>query len=902
MAIAAEPARSALATDATRSRLERGRAAEELLDQLSDEVVREQCGPGVVATIAELRAAAVGMRRDDQDASRRLAERISGHTSSELLPLVRACTMRLALANIVDRIRALRGLRERDGTGDRPPPASLQEAAAYLRGRPRRTPAAIDVRLVLTAHPTDVARRSVLTKQRTVAAALEELGSRHVGSNERAALIDEIREALAIWWATNELRSMRPRVADEVRRKLFFFETVLFDAAGELAVGYARRLGDDAASARPPVRFGSWAGADMDGNPHVGPVTILDTLRAHRVLALTLLADRVAPLRRVFSQSETSIPVTDELRESLARDQDDLPETAAFLASRYPHEGREPLRRKLAFVAARLRHTLAEAQGDEPGEPGYRAPDELLADIEAIRDSLGSGIVAHGRIERLLWQVRIFGFELATLEVRQNAPVLQQACGALLPGYASLGREPDRVAALTRACLDRSPPRRDRRNEEPAAAVFDAIARGIATHGPRALDTFIISNSERPSDVLCALWLARRSGIFDPGAGARDSLLSSRLDLVPLFERREALRGATGTMETLYANDAYGRQLRARGWSQEVMLGYSDAGKDEGYLASQWTLYEAQEQLAAQAESRGVALRLFHGRGGSPPRGGGPAYQTIVSQPPGTVGGRIKITEQGEVVTAKFSDPRLALDSLEQTVAAVVRATIEGGPVPEPGWRQEMTRLAEAARSAYRQLVSEPAFEDLFHRCTPIELLDELNIASRPAARGKRRSLESLRAIPWVFSWMQTRIGLPSWYGAGTALDRGDLGLQREMWASWPLFRNLITTLETSLSASDLSIGERYVGLAELGERGQRVWERIRVERDRCERRVLEVSQERTLPRPPPEAQASRLPWLDALSYMQVELLRRHRTGDPTAREPLLASVAGVATGLRTTG
>lgn len=896
MALSAAHARSTLAPVATRSRRP---PDEELLDRLADEVVREQGGPGIAAAIAELREAAAAVRRDGPNASRRLAERISDLESGELLPLVRGCTFRLALANILDQVRSLRQLRDRDAGAEGPPPESLQEAAAYLREVPGRTAAGIDVRLVLTAHPTDVARRSVLTKQRTVANALEDLDSRRMGRSERA-LDDEIGEALAIWWATNELRSMRPRVADEVRRKLFFFETVLFDAAGELAARYARQLGDEAAPARPPVRFGSWAGADMDGNPHVGPDTILETLRAHRTMALTLLADRVAPLRQVFSQSETAIPVTDELRASLARDEQDLPETAAFLASRYPHEGREPLRRKLAFVAARLGHTLTEAQGGQPPEPTYRAPERLLLDLEAIRDSLGSQIVARGRIERLIWQVRIFGFELATLEVRQNAPVLQEACRSLLPGYASIHREPERVALLTRACLDRDRGPRDGGAEEPSAAAFDAIARGIGAYGPRALDTFIVSNTERPSDVLCALWLARRSGSFDPGAG--EGPARARLDLVPLFERREALRQAAGTMATLYANPAYGRQLRARGQAQEVMLGYSDAGKDEGYLASQWTLYEAQERLAAQAESRGVALRLFHGRGGSPPRGGGPAYRTILGQPPGTVRGRIKITEQGEVVTAKFSHPRLALRSLEQTVAAVVRATVEGAPAPQDAWRGEMERLAEAARLAYRQLLREPHLAELFRRSTPIELLDELNIASRPVARGKRRTLESLRAIPWVFSWMQTRIGLPSWYGAGTALEGGGLEIQREMWDSWPFFRNLITTLESALAASDPAIGERYVGLAELGEPGDRLWGLIRAERDRCERRVLEISRAEGLPAPPPEADASRLPWLDALSYMQVELLRRHRAGDPTAREPLLASVAGIATGLRTTG
>jgi phosphoenolpyruvate carboxylase len=901
MAHSVEQAPASLAPDSAQPTApRRDSAAENLLDRLVEEVVREQGGAALAAALAELHAAATSLREDGPGAAETLAGLIAGHGSDELLPLVRGCAMRLALANILDQVRSLRQLRERDtGEGD-PAPESLEEAAMYLRRGPERTPPTIDMRLVLTAHPTDVARRSVLTKQRAVASALEELDGARVGASERDRLEEEVSEALAIWWSTNELRSMRPRVADEVRRKLFFFESVLFDAAGELARQYARRLGEEAVPLVPPVRFGSWAGADMDGNPHVGPATILDTLRAHRTLALTLLADRVAPLRTVFSQSEAAIPLGDELRSSLARDERELPETAGFLASRYPHEAREPLRRKLAFIAARLRHTLTETQGEQRPEPGYRASDELLADLEAIRGSLGSRIVARGRIERLIWQVRIFGFEFATLEVRQNAPALQEACASLLPGYGPLGTESDRVALLTRACLDlEAPP--DVGPEPPSAKAFDAIARGVATYGPRALDTFIISNTEGPSDVLSALWLARRSGIFDPGGDGDGSPARSMLDLVPLFERRQPLREATETMAALYANAAYGRQLRARGEAQEVMLGYSDAGKDEGYLASQWSIYEAQERLAAQAEERGVDLRLFHGRGGSPPRGGGPAYRTILGQPPGTVRGRIKITEQGEVVTAKFSHPRLAFRSLEQTVAAVARASVEGGPTPKRDWRAEIERLAEVARLAYRRLLQDPHFEQLFRDCTPVEVLDDLNIGSRPAARGKRRTVSSLRAIPWVFAWMQTRIGLPSWYGAGTALSAGELSTQREMWASWPFFRNLITTLETALRASDPGIGERYVELAEPGGDAPRIWELISAERDRCERRVLDITGAERLAGPAPEA-SPRLPWLDALSYMQVELLRRHGTGDPAAREPLRVSVAGIATGLRTTG
>ena len=878
--------------------------AEDLLERLLGEVLLDAGGEPLCTALAELHAGAGALRGSDPERTSDLASVVARLPSRAAAGLVRGCTMHLAMANLADAHRRLRDRRAADVDGGEPPPESLREAAAHAQ-RAGATPP-LDVRLVLTAHPTDVARRSVLTKARTVAAALEALDDPRLGASERRRLEDDLREALAVWFATNEVRSMRPRVADEVRRMLFFFETVLFDAAPELALEYARVVAGEAGAATTPLRFGSWAGGDMDGNPNVGPATIHETLQAHRVLALTLLAQRLAPLRETFSQAGATLPVTDALRASLERDERELPQTAAFLAVRYVHEAGEPLRRKLAYMGARLRHTLALARGEQPGEPGYDAPGELAADLEAIRDSLGSRLVARGRIERLLWQVRIFGFELATLEVRDNAPALHEACRALLPGYAATDGEDDRVALLTRACLDDAMPVRDGGQAPRAAATLDAIARAHAAYGRRALDTFIVSNAACASDLLCALWLARRSGLLRAD--------SSELELVPLFESRAALEQATSTMAALYDNPAYARHLELRGGRQEVMLGYSDAGKDAGFLASRWLLYTAQEDLSEQAAARGVELRLFHGRGGSAARGGGPAYRSILAQPPGSVGGRIKITEQGEVITAKFADARLAVRSLEKTVAAVVRATVEPGAPPAPEWRAEMDRIAARSWTAWRALVhDDPAFLEAFRACTPIDVLGELNIGSRPVARAAGSGvaggagdpgIAALRAIPWAFAWMQNRMALPSWYGAGAALAEGDLALQRRMWSGWPFFRGLVSTLESALAIGDREIGERYLELAPTADTTA-VWQDLWAERDRCIERVLAISGHERLGDPSADAlarHARRLPWLDALSHLQVELLRRHRSGDAEAREALLASVAGIATGLRTTG
>jgi phosphoenolpyruvate carboxylase len=838
----------------------------EPLERLLDEVLEEQGGPDLPRELRSLAEAVVSWRAGDCDD---VGARVRTLRNEEIGPLVRACTMRLALANLADEHRHR----------DHSPHAGVSETAGLLRASPQAPPP--DIRLVLTAHPTDIARRSVLTKQQTISGCLGALDDPRLGACERRALQDEIREALAIWLATNEVRSLRPRVSDEVRRLLFFFETALFDAAAELAVHITAELGSPPRLV--PMRFGSWAGGDMDGNPEVGAATILDTLRAHRTAALTLLRERVTPLRQTFSQSETALSATAELRESLLRDERELPDTAAMLARRYPHEAREPLRRKLAFVAARLDDDLRDARGEQAGGFGYRTPERLLADLLAIQSSVGSRYVARGRIERLIWQVRTFGFHLATLELRENAPQLQAACRALLGGYAAAHDESERRALLEDAC-NGDPAPRDGLVEPRAAAALDCIARAHDALGPRSLDTFIISNTEESSDVLCALWLARRAGVADG------------LELVPLFERRDALERATETMAGLYASPAYASHLRSRGGAQEVMLGYSDAGKDAGYIASQWTIYTAQERLSAQAGAAGVSLRLFHGRGGSPARGGGPAHTTIAAGPPGTVNGRLKVTEQGEVVSAKFRDRRVAVHSLSQTLAAVTRASVAPGAEPLPRWREAMSEISAVASKAYRAIVFEhPDFPSLFAAATPIDVLGELNLGSRPVARAGRRTIEDLRAIPWVFAWTQTRAGLPGWYGAGAALCAMPLALLREMQCGWPFFASLMSNLERAIVSADMRIAASYLELARAPEPIARM---IVDDYQACVEALESISGRAPLA----DAFAPREPWLDALAFLQVELLRRVRAGDAAAREPLLATVAGIATGLRTTG
>jgi phosphoenolpyruvate carboxylase len=867
----------------------------DLLERLLRDVLSEQEGADLCRTVERWRAAAAEARAGREGAVEGLVRTLETVPSDRLEPHVRACAMHLQLANIAEERERVRRRRAADSVAGRRQSESLAEAAELLEGRGPAVLDVLDVAFVLTAHPTEATRRSVHDHQRAVWAALDDLDDARLGASEREAAGAALREHLTLWWQTAGLRARRPEVLDEVRRTLLVFEDVLFDAAAELAEELARCFGRADGAPRPAVRFGSWAGGDMDGNPHVGAESLERTLALHREVALRLLRTRVDGLARSYSQAGRRTAPSAALRRSLERDRAELPDVAERLG---PRLGEEPLRGKLSFAVARLER----AREGEPG--GYGAPAELAADLEAVRDSVASQTVAHGAIERALVQVRTFGFHLARLDVRQSADLLAGGAGALLPGYEGWD-EPVRQERLTRALLAPAVPE-PREDTEAAATLetFAAVARAVERYGSEALDTLVISMVERPSDVLAGLLLARWARLFEPGGGDRGPACS-RLRIVPLFETIPALRDAEATLGALYANAAYAVHLAALGDDQEVMLGYSDSGKDSGYLTSQWELYRAQERLAHQADAAGVRLRFFHGRGGSPSRGGGPAYGAILAQPPGTVRGRIRITDQGETVAAKYAHPQLAQRSLEQSLAAVLLASADPAPPPPEPFRAEMKALSKRSRAVYRALVYEhPDFPAFFRQATPVDELSELNIGSRPASRGGAGDIDRLRAIPWVFAWMQNRLVLPSWYGAGTALAEGDAALHAEMWSEWAFFAGACDTLEMALFKADLGVAERYLALVEPRLAG-RLWPRVRDEHERVVACLLEITgQDALLERSPAlrERLAHRNAWVDPLSHLQVELLDRTRRGDEAARAPLLATIPGIAAGMRNTG
>ncbi|WP_051324613.1 phosphoenolpyruvate carboxylase [Candidatus Solirubrobacter pratensis] len=858
----------------------------ELLSAALNDVLEEQAGRVFASRLQWLFRTAEVVRGGDAAAAARLVAYLEGVPDDSVEPIIRACSLELQLANIAEERERVRRRRQYDATGAIQR-ESLAETARILRSNEADIPALVaqlQIEHVLTAHPTEATRRSVLDHQWDVAALLDKLDDPRTGVSSRRRLLDQLRETLTIWWQTDEVRRVRPRVEDEVRRNLFFIEAVLFDAVPAALEEMERAL--DTRLVQPVLSYGSWTGGDMDGHPEVGADTLAGALALHRASALRLLRERVDRLARAFSHSSLRIPLSEELAASLENDERELPSAEVL---RRAHREWEPLRTKLGFI----RHRLVNTGRPRGREPGYADAQQLRRDLEMVLAHLGSRHVALGSIRRLLWQVDVFGFHLAGIDIRQGATVVRQAASSLLPGFADAD-EPRRMALLTEALASG---RRGIEHDPGGEAgellrVLDTVALAGEAYGPQAVPAMVISMTEQPSDVLAACWLAARAG-------------ATSLRMVPLFETRGDLDAAPGTMGVLYDNEAYRNHLRAHANRQTVMVGYSDSGKDSGYVASQYSLYVAQERLSAQAGDAGVVLELFHGRGGSPSRGGGRTYRAILAQPEGSVQGRIRITEQGETVSARYSDPELAVRSLEQTVSAVLLATALPNPPIRPEWRAEMDRLSERSRERYRGLVyDDPDFERFFAQIAPIAELSELNIGSRPPSRNRRRGVEALRAIPWVFAWTQNRLLLPSWYGAGAALDDGDLDCQREMWRDWPFFRGLIGTLEMALFKTDLGVAERYLRLVD-DDLVERFWPGMREEYDLVVERVLAITGQSGLLDETPALQRRlehRNPWVDPLSHLQVELLGRLRAGRDDARTPLLATITGIAAGMRNTG
>ena len=897
-----------------------------LMGSLLGQVVAEQAGMEIFDLVERIRRRAIALRQDDDPEARvRRDAELADLDLDTAEAVITAFALYFQLVNLVEargRVRALRRRERaaRDGILD----DSLAEAIATLR-KGGRSDAALDplvsalsISLVLTAHPTEARRRTALVALRRCALLLERLDDPRLTRSEDREIRRRLREEITLLWRTSDLRSVAPSPLDEARTAMAFFDSTLFTLVprlyrvldGALDAPSMRRASGAATDAgrtgtRPPrgkafLHWGSWIGSDRDGNPGV---TADITERTIRIQADHILHgyDAVATrLMQTVAAATTSDRVARPLAKRLARDAEDLPETDRQLRRRFPDE---PYRQRFGFMAERLRRTRAALTGEPAPRSGrYANVDELDGELAELQDALvadGLERVAWGEVADFRWQVGTFGFHLASLEVRQHADVHRAALGAIRAGAPGSTE----VAAGVR--LDE------------VLATFAAVAAIQAHHGVDACHRVIVSFTAAATDVTDVLELAR--------LGVGDDAPPPVIDVIPLFESSDALLSAGPILTAMLADPSYRAHLATRGDRQEVMLGYSDSNKESGFLAAAWMLHRAQSGLVEVAIREGVELTLFHGRGGAIGRGGGPTNRAILGQAPGSVDGRLKLTEQGEVIAAHYSDPVIARRHLEQVSAAVLLASTPehdasleasvaiGAPI--------MDELAATSRAAYRTLVhDDPGFASFFRDITPIAELAGLRLGSRPAARGRSEgapSIDSLRAIPWTFAWTQSRINLPGWYGLGTALDayraaHGEAGLDAvaRLAHDWSFLRSVLDNAEMSLAKADMGIARHYAGLAG-GDGDARRWAAIESEYHRTVALLRRVTGRQRLLDAAPVLQRSialRNPYVDSLSELQVRLLARLRTlpADDPERGRVLRlvqlTVNGVAAGLQTTG
>ncbi len=951
------------------------------LGALLGEVLREQGGERLFQVVERARSLAKRLRHHyDEGVEQELVEKVESLDLPTAIQVARAFGLYFQLVNLAEQHHRVRRKRDYDRARRSPQPNSIEslvrdlKAAGLDADAACRLLAGLSIELVVTAHPTEATRRTVLAILRALYGLLERRENPLLTPREQEELRREMKELLVILWHTSEVRATRPLPIDEVRQSLFYFDETLWDVLPDVHVGVERALCRHypelaeraAATGRllPPIlRFRSWVGGDRDGNPHVTAAVTLDALRYYRDLAVRKYILATRRLMARYGQSTRLVGVSPELLASLERDERDLP-------SRPPDFVRwdqsEPYRRKLALMLWRLeqlrQHNVALASGWERAEAAwegrYRSAAEFLADLRVLEKSLlenGGEAVARGMLGKLIRQVELFGFHLASLEIRQHSGVHGRAVAeilarsAVVPDYLALPEE-ERAALLTRLILEPRPvllvdsPYGEETQE--LLAVFQAVRKARTELGPEAVDTYIVSMAHEPSDLLEVLFLAKETGLFRPAAaGANGSAgaaggnggagAESALEIVPILETIDDLRRSVDSLSRLFANAAFRQHLAVRGWAQEVMLGYSDSNKDGGYLPANWELYKAQKRLLELGAATGVRLKFFHGRGGALGRGGGPTSRAILALPAGSTANGIKITEQGEVMSDRYLIPGIAFRSLEQVVWATARKALAAGAEAalRPEWEAAMEEMSACAYRAYRDFLFATASGGqggdglrYFFEVTPIRHIDKLNIGSRPAARRNGTRFEDLRAIPWVFAWTQSRHLFPAWYGVGTALEsfaeqRHDgLALLREMYQEWPFFQAALDNLQMALAKADMHIARRYATLASDGGLAARVFALVEEEYRRTCSWVLRVTGEEELLDQEPALQQSirlRNPYVDPLSYLQVRFLRQYREaaagggGDGEAAPDassaaleyaILLTINGVAAGLRNTG
>ncbi len=893
------------------------RAAVRFLGRVLGDVIRAQDGLAVFNQIEDIRKASVGFHRDGTpEAAQLMAERLSSLSLEDTVRFAHSFACFLQITNIAEDQIQRRRIRAGDARPD-----TLAGALRALAGEGVDRDAVVGllagalVAPVITAHPSEVRRKSVLDRQSAIARGLEAFERARTDA-ERAAIERELVREVSIFWRTRLLRQVKIAVSDEIENAVSYFERSFLAALPRLYAHWREVLGET--DGVPSfLKVGSWVGGDRDGNPFVTAAVMRQALAKQSRAALRMYLDRIHALGAELSISAGLAGVTPELQ-ALA--------DAAHDPS--PHRADEPYRRALTGVYARLAATYPRLTGEAPprpsstpGEP-YEGPAELKADLRTVLDSLlakHGPAFAEGPLPDLIRAVDIFGFHLATLDMRQNSAVHARVVAELLKtagvaeDYEALD-EPRRCDLLLRELSH------GRLLASPFATYGDETTRELETlaaaaeikrlYGPDSIRAYIVSNTTSVSDLLEVYLLLKEVGLFTPRP-APNGAPRAEIFAEPLFETIEDLRAAPKTMARYLALPLV-NDLLAEPGLQEVMIGYSDSNKDGSYLTSTWELHKTSRALSSVVGGVGLRLQLFHGRGGAVGRGGGSSFDALIAQPQGTIGGRIRITEQGEVVANKYADPELARQSLETLTAGVVLASLrkqasEDLAAPHS---KAMDALARTAMGAYRDLVYEtPGFADYFFAATPIAEIADLNIGSRPTSRQATRTIQGLRAIPWVFSWSQSRAMLPGWYGFGSAATGGGVSMAqlRELHEAWPFFATTLANMEMVLAKGDMAIARRYAGLVEDRRLAEAIFGQICAEWDRTTEAVLEITgQSRLLERSPDLAAVlrSRLPYIDPLNHLQIELIRRRRSGDDqeAVRQGIHLTINGVAAGLRNTG
>jgi phosphoenolpyruvate carboxylase len=894
------------------------RADVKLLGNVLGETIQERSGADALALVEGLRQAAIALRSGKFAGGRdAFHARLAALDLGAIERVAHAFTEYFHLINAAEEQHRIRVLRRRDRPGA-PPDGSILAAVAGLK-KAGATPSDVRALLgrlfimpVLTAHPTEARRRTVLDHLDQVSRALDRLDDPRSGSRERHRVLELLREAVVALDTTEESRAARPTPLDEVRSGLLVFERTLLDVTPtiyrELEAGLAAEFPGESFVVGPFLQWGTWIGGDRDGNPHVTADVTRAALERQRAVAIARHEQDVLALGRELSVSQRRLPPTpaaQELLASLATERERLPEVAA----RTRRSGGEPLREKLTFMHARLE--AARTRGDASYADAAAYLDDLSL-IERFLEGHGLARLARGRLRDARRRAEVFGFHLASMDLRQHSAVHERASAELLArggvsGYASLDEE-GRVRLLGRLLeradlgLSRERPGLSAETRE-LLATLEVVGRARRDAGPAACERYVVSFTNAPSDLLEVLFLSRVAG-----------LAPDELRPVPLLEQLEDLERAETFARRMFDLEPIRVAL---GGELEVMIGYSDSGKQAGYVASAVALGRAQEALARVAEERAHVLTVFHGRGGAIGRGGGPASRAIRAQPPRALRGRLRMTEQGETISARYARSEIARRDLEQMVNAVLLAWTVEREVLEPdrvrARDETLERAARAARASYERVIEdEERLASYTVAATPILEVAEMPIASRPTSRRAGLAFEALRAIPWVFSWNQSRHGIPGWFGLGSALDaiataEGPLRA-RELYESWPFFRALVDNAQLALVRADLDVAEHYSRLAEPHARG--VFELIRVEHARTVARILEVTQKSELVADWPTILRTvklRNPYVDVLSHAQIELLGRiQRTHDLAERahlrEALFVTINGIAAGLQTVG